>query len=91
MLAVHDGFDGLAHGMVNICTELIIVVNSPHGGQILLALKEKRFEPIIEPSLCRLSLLAGLGWLGGLEKEAPILAQNGELFQHIAIVVLCII
>lgn len=44
----------------------------------------------MEPSLYRLSLLTGLGWQGGLEKEAPILAQNGELFQRFTIIV-CIV
>lgn len=38
---------------------------------------------MMEPSLCRLNLLAGLGWQGGLEKEAPILAQNGKLLSRI--------
>lgn len=37
----------------------------------------------MEPSLYRLSQLVGLEWRDGLEREAPILAQNGELFQHI--------
>lgn len=41
----------------------------------------------MEPSLYRLSLFVGLESQGGQAKEAPILAQNGELFQHITIVV----
>lgn len=44
MLVVHDGFDGLAHGLVNIWTQFIIIVNSLYGGKISSSLKEIELE-----------------------------------------------
>lgn len=87
MLAVHDGFDGLAHGLVNICYAKI-----KHNDEVTalwtisIVTEGKTVWLNMKPSLYRLSLLVGLEWQGGLEREAPILAQNGELFQHFTVV-----
>lgn len=64
MLAVHDGFDGLAHGMVNV--KLLLTLTTELHNQLTLFLH-------------RLSRSAGREWPGGPEREAPFWAQRGEI------------
>lgn len=69
MLAVHDGFDGLAQGMVNL--KLL-----PINAQLT---QTKNLHNGLTLFLHRSSRSAGREWPDGLEREAPFWAQRGEI------------
>lgn len=69
MLAVHDGFDGLAQGMVNL--QLL-----PVNAQLT---QTKELHNGLTLFLHRSSRSAGREWPDGPEREAPFWAQRGEI------------
>lgn len=70
MLAVHDGFDGLAQGMVNL---------KPFSRDGQLAQTQELHNGLaLFPH--RSSRSAGPEWPDGPEREAPFWAQRGEIF-----------
>lgn len=69
MLAVHDGFDGLAQGMVK-----------PN----LLPRNATELHSRLTLFLHRSSPSAGREWPDGPEREAPFWAQRGDIFLQTA-------
>lgn len=82
MLAVHDGFEGLANGLVHPSDthrnkEAFTVIRISSAVIAAYTITQCNF------SLHRLSQSAGLEWQAGLARVAPCWAQRGEIFQLI--------
>lgn len=83
MLAVHDGFDGLAHGMVHFnYTD----INKQEAFFVLRQLMGYLYKYVYTNykshtmSMHRLNLLVGLEWQGGLEREVLCWELKGETY-----------